>query len=238
MGLFSGIKKAVSDKVYAYQDKKQLVSGLNEDFSTTGKNRRFWLDDLHYIVFNPDTPFDAPERAQIMKSIEDFKCFGIVTGSTGELHRVILAGEVELATRKKQANPRITQQQSQQMEAMGKYLRDTSLFPDKKSDAPVDYQELQHTGGMPRINFNNEFQSGPIPTKTKSNRVPQRNAVNSVRVDPKLLQGVKDAVSALVSLGYGKKEASEAVEKAIRSGTKPAAPLLVKEALVYLSQGC
>ena len=236
MGLFSGIKKAVSEKVYAYQDKKQLISGLSEDFSTTGRNRRFWFGDNHYIIFNPDTPLDAPERAQIVKSIEDFKCFGIVTGTRGELHRVILASDTELATRKKQANPRITPQQAQQMEAMGKYLRDASLFPDKKSNVPADYQELQHTGGMPRINFNNEFQSGPMPTKTKSNRVPQRNAVNSVGVDPNLLPGVKDAVSALVSLGYGKKAAGKAVKKAIRSGTKPEAPVLVREALVYLSR--
>ena len=136
-GVRSGVSSAGA-AVQTYQEKREVLSGLKEDYSTRGNHKRYWLDSSHYIVFDPN---DVAERDMAQQAIEDFRNFGSVEGTQGDLNEVIEAGETELSTRKSEKDPLVSPQMSRNLAEGGKYLASGSLFP-KDSDGDEDEDGL------------------------------------------------------------------------------------------------
>jgi len=76
--------------------RNSLLSQLKQDPGTTGLMKRYWVDDQHYIVFNPGAQGQVV-AAGVM--LEDYISTGMANGRAGEVCRVITASKAEINSR-------------------------------------------------------------------------------------------------------------------------------------------
>jgi hypothetical protein len=124
--------RAAGEAITEYKEKRAATSGLREDYSVKGGVKRYWLDNDHYIVFNPS---QVAERDMAQQAIQDFKLYGSVEGQAGDMNEVIEAGEQEQRSKKLTKDPLISQEFSEKMQRGGRFLADASIYPNPKRQA-------------------------------------------------------------------------------------------------------
>lgn len=134
-GLRGGAKMAVG-KVNDMRDKHATIAGLKQDYSVPGKTKRYWLDDAHYIVFDPD---NVPERDLAKQAIQDFRLYGTLGGEKGDRNEVIRAGDAELRAKKITKDPLISPKTTRNLAEGGRFLANARIMSPRKP-APGFYK--------------------------------------------------------------------------------------------------
>ena len=116
---------AVKAQVKETREKRAATAGLKQDYSVKGSTKRYWLDDKHYTVFDPN---DKEERELAQQAVQDFRLYGKVEGTQGDRNEVIEAGEAELDTKKLTKDPIISAEASRKLAAGGQFLAHGSVM--------------------------------------------------------------------------------------------------------------